>query len=291
MTQYLGITFRGGNATTGAVGYGFCDSITMTDEPMHIHTDTPINTPINTPIDTPIDTPEPVISIIYEDVYYKLALQIDSARDLLAFAGACKSLRSVVALLLRRSSMEICVSNKATDNTSYTDPTNMRMQLIDGNDEYVLFSEWCDKLRDRTGNMQSLQKVQYYKNIRSMLFVNAYLTPAGKKLAISRCSCGLLTTNRILFEVAKLSVVHNPTQPAGNLSRIYRALWPAQTTSSRHLIIDCRHLCSRCMRVSTYDSPTPIALNNYAKATLSTTLHLNGSKILLRNGNWRTLIK
>ncbi|QKE50558.1 hypothetical protein F-VV10_0438 [Faustovirus] len=228
-----------------------------------------------------------VIPVWCEDIYYKIALQIDAPSDLLAFAAATKSLRAVTHLLIDKSRLEVCVA-KTPDDTSYV---NMNPNtVIHPNDKYVTISDWCNSLLTRTANMHSLQKTQYYKNIRGMMFVNAYITPAGKTLAFMRCNCGLLSTNRIMFEVAKLDTIHNTSSSTNMLSNIYRSLWPAQSYTSRRLIIDCHHMCKKCMYNDARHT-TPIALNNYAKATLSTTLHLNGSKIIIRNNGWITLLR
>lgn len=228
-----------------------------------------------------------IIPIWCEDIYYNIALQIDKPCDLMAFAGTTKGLRAIVHAIFKRSRLEVCVNLKTQDNTSYS-TTNPNTVVNIGNTEYITFAEWCDKLYYNTNGMHSLQKVQYYKNIRGMMFVNAYITPVGKTLAFARCECGILTTNRIMFEVAKLDVIHNSTAPA--FTSIYYP-YQSHTFTSRRLIIDCRHMCSKCMYIAPHDRTTPIALNNYAKATLSTTLHLNGSKIIIRNNGWYTLIK
>jgi hypothetical protein len=226
------------------------------------------------------------IPIWCEDIYYKIALEIDTPTDLLIFAAACKGLRAVTYKLFKQSRIEVCISSKTTDNTSYVDAVNPRAVVYTTDEDYIPIGEWASKLLNNTSHMHGLQKAQYYKNIRSALFVNVYITPTGKKLAFTRCKCGKLTTNRIMFKVAKLQMVYNTDN-----SRYIHSFWPNASITSRHLILDCQHMCTKCMRGTLIDQTTPIALNNYAKATLSTTLHLNNNKVLIRNGRWRTLIK
>lgn len=239
--------------------------------------------PINAAIEAAI---EATLAIEYEEVYYNIALQITHPADLLRFAAASQTTRKLVALLLKRSRMEVCVNVKVADTTSYANFVNLKLAAGASDDGYIVFKEWCNILLETTSRMHELQRTQHYKNIRGMMFVNAYITPVGRFLPMTRCECGLLTTNRLLFNVVKLDNVANGVP----VSRIYRTLWNMRPSMSRRLILDCRHLCTRCMYATELDQTTVIALNNYAKATLSTTLHLNGSKILLRNGRYRTLI-
>ncbi|SME65126.1 Hypothetical protein FSTVST1_425 [Faustovirus ST1] len=231
-----------------------------------------------------------IIPIWCEDIYYNIALMIHTARDLVNFASACKGFRCIAYVLIARSTPEVCIRLGFEDSTSYASkhysvnqPYVVTSTTTTTNDVYEFFDEWCDKLK--TTPMHQLQRSQQYKNIRSMYFANVFNNPIGVKLPFSRCECGLLTSNRLMLNVEKLDIVYN------NNRGFLRGIYPGGSACSRRLILSCKHLCTKCMYKVSVNHQSTIALNNYAKATLASTLHLNGSKIFIHNLGFTTSIE
>jgi hypothetical protein len=222
----------------------------------------------------------------YDDVYYHIAMFVDSPRDLMNYAAVCKTFRYVTAVLLYKSTPGVCVKIGHEDSTSYASKhysATSDASYASGKANYVLFNDWCDGIR--TSPMHPLQKTQQYKNIRSMYFMNVFYTPTGGKLPFTRCMCGLLTSNRLILNVDKLDIVYSSN------NAVARFVTSGFSPCSRRLVITTRHLCSKCMYKIDSTHQSPIALNNYAKATLGSTLHLNGSKIFIHNLGYTTKIE